>query len=167
MSNFSVAVERVLSHEGLYSNNPSDPGGETMFGITLRTARKNGYIGDMHFLPRDEAIRIYEAEYWTPIRAEEFPFPLAFQLFDFSVNSGPIQAVKILQKVLGTAVDGVFGPTTFDLASSDKPAAVALALLHERSLFQARLPSWPSFGKGWTDRNFKNIAFLLKDLEML
>jgi lysozyme family protein len=163
-TNFLLAVDRVLSHEGNYSNNPSDPGGETMFGITLRTARKHGYSGEMRFLPRAEAIRIYEEEYWTSIRGDELPFPLAFQLFDFCVNSGPVQAVKLLQRALGLVEDGVFGPETLKYALADKPGRAAYELINQRSAFQSRLPTWPAFGKGWTARNFANIGYLLKDL---
>ncbi len=33
---FDVAFERLIGHEGGYVNNPSDPGGETKFGISRR-----------------------------------------------------------------------------------------------------------------------------------
>ncbi len=35
---FNRFIERVLSHEGGYVNHPQDPGGETNWGITKRTA---------------------------------------------------------------------------------------------------------------------------------
>ncbi len=31
---FQTALKRVLQHEGGYINHPSDPGGETNYGIT-------------------------------------------------------------------------------------------------------------------------------------
>jgi hypothetical protein len=36
MSGFDEAVKMVLKHEGGYVNHPSDPGGETNFGISKR-----------------------------------------------------------------------------------------------------------------------------------
>ncbi|HFC6667126.1 TPA: glycosyl hydrolase 108 family protein, partial [Neisseria meningitidis] len=36
---FNRFIERVLSHEGGYVNHPKDPGGETNWGITKRTAQ--------------------------------------------------------------------------------------------------------------------------------
>ena len=36
MDKFEKAVERVLENEGGYVNHPSDPGGETKFGISKR-----------------------------------------------------------------------------------------------------------------------------------
>ena len=35
---FNQFINRVLSHEGGYVNHPQDPGGETNWGITKRTA---------------------------------------------------------------------------------------------------------------------------------
>ena len=32
--NFDKAFELVIGHEGGYSNNPKDPGGETKYGIS-------------------------------------------------------------------------------------------------------------------------------------
>ena len=37
---FDTAFHHLLGHEGSYSNHPSDPGGETMWGITIAVARE-------------------------------------------------------------------------------------------------------------------------------
>lgn len=160
---FLRCVNRVLSHEGGYSDHPSDPGGKTMFGITERVARKNGYTGDMRFLPREEAVKIYEAEYWTPIRGDEVPPGIAFTLFDCAVNSGPPLSIKLLQTALGVTVDGVFGPKTLAALTEKEPLPFGLALIRARQEFQMSLPTWPVFGKGWTRRNYANLSFLLED----
>jgi lysozyme family protein len=49
--------------EGGYSNNPNDSGGETMWGVTDRVARANGYAGPMKDMPREVAKNIYFASY--------------------------------------------------------------------------------------------------------
>jgi len=54
---FDTAFERLIGHEGGYVNHPDDPGGETNWGITLRTAREQGYTGEMRDLTRGEAKR--------------------------------------------------------------------------------------------------------------
>src|SRR3546814_13966192 len=46
-------IEATIGKEGGYSNHPADKCGPTMWGITERVARKNGYTGDMRNLPRD------------------------------------------------------------------------------------------------------------------
>ena len=42
MMDFDQAFERLIGHEGGYVWHPSDPGGETNWGITRVTARANG-----------------------------------------------------------------------------------------------------------------------------
>ncbi len=163
---FQLAVSRTLDLEQGYTNHPSDPGGATNMGITERTARRNGYQGDMRFLPPQTAISIYEAEYWTPIQGDNIPFPIAYQLFDFGVNSGPIQAVKELQRLLKLQDDGIFGPKTLEKALLAPLPRTAFSLLRARMDFQRKLPTWPAFGKGWTDRNFQNVEYLLEDLHV-
>jgi lysozyme family protein len=54
MSNFDLAVEFVLRHEGGLVHNPHDPGGTTNFGISQR-AYPEVDIGN---LTRDEAKEI-------------------------------------------------------------------------------------------------------------
>ena len=49
---FFQFIERVLSHEGGYANHPKDPGGETNWGVTKRTAQANGYTGSMRAMTR-------------------------------------------------------------------------------------------------------------------
>ena len=39
MASFDDAFDLLIGNEGGYVNNPADPGGETMFGITARVAR--------------------------------------------------------------------------------------------------------------------------------
>lgn len=57
---FDQAFNRLLSHEGGYSNYRDDPGGETMWGITARVARENGYDGPMKNFPVSMAKEIYK-----------------------------------------------------------------------------------------------------------
>ena len=48
---FDDAFTALELIEGGYSNDPQDPGGETMYGITARLARAYGYTGAMRDLP--------------------------------------------------------------------------------------------------------------------
>lgn len=161
--NFQKAVSRTLGHEGEYSNDPRDPGGETMWGITLRTARAWGYTGAMRFLPRETAVRIYEDSYWDPICGDSLSFPIAFQLFDAGVNSSPFQAIRWLQRALNLQEDGILGPKTLAAVQASTPLLLGLEFIRRRQLFQQSLPTWPTFGKGWTTRNFTNLETLIHD----
>ena len=90
--NFDIAFERLIGHEGGYVNHPEDPGGETNWGITLRTAREAGYTGSMRDLTRDQAKEIYRTAYWGRAQAEQYDGAIAFQVFDAAVNHGIGQA---------------------------------------------------------------------------
>jgi lysozyme family protein len=167
---FLLALDRVFDAEGGFSSNPADPGGLTQFGITERTARKWGYTGNLRFLPKSEAARIYYSEYWLPIHGDDIPFPLAFQLFDFGVNSGPPTATVYLQRQLGLKPDGIFGPLTLAAArqlEGKTLLSACFSLLSSRRTLLASLPSWPSFSRGWTDRLFSNLSHLLHDCSIL
>lgn len=157
--NFDQAFDRLIGHEGGYSNHPNDPGGETMWGVTKRVAQSHGYQGAMKDLPRDTAKEIYRIDYWAPVRADELPDSLRFDVFDGAVNSGVAQSTKWLQSAVGALVDGKIGPNTLAKAQSSDPFAVA-RYNGQRLEFMAGLSTWPSFGRGWARR----IASNLKEL---
>src|ERR1700745_1878207 len=110
--NFDQAFDALIGNEGGYSYNPADPGGETMWGITARVARRNGYTGDMKLLSREVARGIAEHEYWMPARCDELPALLRFQMLDAAYNSGPTQAALWLQRAVDVTADGVIGSAT-------------------------------------------------------
>src|ERR1043166_4882428 len=61
VADFSKAIGFVLSNEGGYEPpNTADPGGETNFGISKR---QYPFL-DIKKLTREEAIAIYERDYW-------------------------------------------------------------------------------------------------------
>lgn len=78
LSDFNKAFDRVIQHEGGYVNDPRDAGGETKFGITIHTARANGYTGSMFTMTRDDAKQIYLKAFWHAIVAMNFPLSLPF-----------------------------------------------------------------------------------------
>lgn len=124
MSAFDKAFDAVVGIEGRYSDDPSDSGGATMFGITERVARANGYVGDMRNMPLGVAQSIYRAQYWDLLRLDDVAQssrPIAGELFDTAVNCGIGAAGRYLQRALNAlnrgatdypdvTVDGVVGP---------------------------------------------------------
>lgn len=149
----SQALKRLLGNEGGYSDNPADPGGKTMYGITERVARAHGYQGEMRDLPLTVATDIYRVNYWTPIKADQLPEGLRFHVFDAAVNSGPKQAVKWLQEAAGITADGLIGPQTLSAATRVSPAKYSGIRLR----FMTDLPTWSTFGKGWARRIADNL----------
>lgn len=126
MKTLEEILEDVLAAEGGYSNNPSDAGGETNYGITVLVARANGYHGDMRYLPRELAKQIYTIQYWLTPKLDQvnnLSSSVAVEMFDTGVNAGVSFAVKALQDALNilnrngadykdVVVDGNIGPAT-------------------------------------------------------
>ena len=159
--NFDEAFDTLLGHEGGYSNHPSDPGGETMWGITRKVAIQEGYQGDMHVLPREFAKDVYRRRYWDAVMAERLPESLRYTVFDAAVNSGPHQAIRWLQRALDVGEDGVMGPLTLHALRDASGLKMAVLFNAERLDFLTSLPTWGSFGRGWARRivgNLKGIA---------
>lgn len=160
---FDQAFERLISHEGGYVNHPSDPGGETNWGITLRTARAAGYTGSMKTLTREQARVIYRSEYWGRARADSYDGAIGFQLFDAAVNHGIENSVRFLQRAVNVADDGVVGPRTMAAINAMTVTDVLSRFNAERLDFYTKLSTWPSFGKGWARRIVGNLRFAAED----
>lgn len=153
--NFEEAIERVLSHEGGYSCNINDPGGETKFGISKRSYP---YV-DIAGLTREGAKTIYRTDFWEHIHADELYDGVAYQSMDFAVNSGIGTAIRYLQRVLGVADDGHWGPVTAAAAKAMPEHRQIMMLAAARLDFMRKLIGWASFGSGWAGRIAANLRY--------
>ncbi len=156
-SMFLKVFERVIDHEGGYVNDPADPGGETKFGISKRSYPNV----DIKELTLEKAIVIYRTDFWDKIHGDTLPLPVAYQLFDFAVNSGISTAIRYLQRAVGVADDGYWGPHSSaalgNFLSERGQNDLLMYFIAERQLFQTRLKNWKDHGKGWAVRNAKNL----------
>jgi lysozyme family protein len=150
--NFDQAFEKLLGHEGAYSNHPNDPGGETMWGVTIAVARENGYQGAMRDMPASVAKAIYRKNYWDKTRCDELPDAVRYAVFDAAVNSGAGQSIRWLQRALGVADDGQIGAVTLGAAKVADGGSLLRAVLAQRLKFMVKLSGWPSFSRGWANR---------------
>lgn len=113
-SSFDDFADLVLTHEGGYT---VDQGGPTMRGVTWRDnsdlLTQMGYSQNtLKNLTKDDAKKIYKTRYFDQPGLNKLPGDLQYYAFDYSVNSGPTQAIKSLQKVVGAKVDGKIGEST-------------------------------------------------------
>lgn len=161
---FDEAFDLLIGHEGGYANHPSDPGGETMWGITARVARQAGYIGPMRDLPRETAKTIARNQYWDAVRADRLPEGVRFDVFDTAYNSGVKTAIRLLQRAAAVSDDGVFGPRTLAAVMAAKPHRLSMRFNSERLLYLTSLPTWPTFGKGWARRVAGNLETAAQNL---
>lgn len=137
---FNRFIERVLSHEGGYVNHPQDPGGETNWGITKRTAQANGYNGSMRAMTREQAISIYRKAFWERYRADQMPEAVAFQFFDACVNHGYGNAARMLQRAAGVPDDGIIGEISLKAINSASRKRPFIAV--QRRASRSFIPSW-------------------------
>lgn len=156
--NFLTAFDKLLKHEGGFSDHKADPGGKTRYGVTEAVAREAGYRGDMRELPLDLAQRIYKDKYWDAVQAEALPADVRYIVFDGAVNSGITQSAKWLQRACGVTDDGVVGPQTIRAANALASDSLKRRILGQRLRFMATLANWPAFSRGWANR----IADLLE-----
>ena len=162
MGNFDKAFDLLIGNEGGYVNNPSDPGGETNWGITRTVAVDNGYSGSMKLMPKETAKQIYKKMYWDKLQCDQLGFIVAFQLFDAGVNHGNSQAVKFLQRALSVVDDGVIGAKTISATNSLDDLQIVMLFNAERIEFYAALKTFSTFGKGWVRRVASNLKLAAK-----
>lgn len=149
MDLFDRALQIVLSHEGGYSNDPDDPGGETIFGISRRAHPSAWEKGRP---TKAVAAQIYRQHYWVTCSCDRIQSPVAIMLFDTAVNMGPYGAIMLLQSALRVKDDGIMGPITLSKISSANIKELVQRYAAERISYYSRLTGWRKYGLGWTMR---------------
>jgi lysozyme family protein len=169
---YDAILDKILKEEGGYSNRSTDRGGPTNHGITQATL--SAYLGrpatieDVQNLSTDTAKLIYTQNYIVAPHLDHlYPVDqdLADQAVDICVNSGPRNAVKMLQRVVnasGTStidVDGALGPGTLvavTRAHTQMGAYMNNALVDERENFYHQIVANDStqaeYLDGWINR---------------
>ena len=150
MSRFTDCFAHVVGLEGGYSNDPHDPGGETMYGITRRDHPSAFADGPPSL---EVAQRIYENEYWRAAGCDRLPVPYDLLVFDAAVNQGIYPAVSMMQKALGVTPDGRVGPVTIAACQTASAEGPALCLA-ERALRYSQTNGFARYGKGWLKRTY-------------
>lgn len=94
---FEIAFAFAMRFEGYKSDDPDDPGGRTIFGISARFWPT--VVAELWDLPKEEAYErakyFYEREYFlaSGCYAEKAPFDV--YLFDAAVNLGIARAARL------------------------------------------------------------------------
>lgn len=158
MDEFARSLQKVLLHEGGFSNLKADPGGATNFGVTQRvydTYRDRLGLRriSVRNISKTEVSQIYRDSYWNLAKCDNLPPGVSYVVFDGSVNSGVSQSAKWLQRALGVSADGIIGPATITAANRHPNHDQLVAdILDLRLRFLKSLKTWKTFGKGWAAR---------------
>jgi lysozyme family protein len=172
---FAFALNILWPEEGGFSDKKNDSGGRTMYGVTQVTFDRwrdsqHEPHADVAAITKLEAQNLYLQMFWTEAHCDEMPRRLATFTFDTSVNSGPGEAIKVLQRSVGSTADGQFGPHTVDCINfCTADSAAEDATLKEFAAARASLdaqiivahPQDQEFSHGWMNRINALLALLL------
>ena len=159
-ANFLPCFNETESFEGGYVNNPHDPGGATLKGVTQgaynawRLGKGRG-VQPVRGATDAEIQAIYREQYWNPVRGDDLYVGLDLIMVDYGWGSGPVTAIRHLQRVLGVSVDGQFGLETLGAIrpfNGQNRAMLINKLCDDRTAFFQSLSTWVYFGRGWTVR---------------
>ncbi len=156
---FQAAVQHILDAEGRdkITDDLSDPGGLTKWGISLRAYPSLGKDG-IRNLTEQDAITIYRRDYWTPLHCDELPPSTALMIFDCAVNQGQPIAAMILQRALKVQADGVIGPKTIEAAKAKDIQGLLQAVTTARILNYADNKNFPVYRNGWIARTVETLV---------
>lgn len=153
--NFKACLAVTLSHEGGWSDHPSDPGGATMKGVTIGRYREyypNASKADLRNISDAMLERIYRDDYWRAVSGDNLPYGVDLATFDAGVNSGPSRGAKWLQRAVGVVQDGIVGTDTLKAAILADGKAAIQRLCGYRLSFVQGLKTFAVFGRGWSRR---------------
>lgn len=152
--NFKQSLELVLKAEAGYVNDPTDTGGETIFGISrknnpesviwtmLDTWKERGNDAkaltkiartNPEFMGFVEAI--YRGRYWNPCQCDRLPDVLRYPVFSCAVNCGHVIASKFVQRAVNVEADGTIGKKTIN----------ATILANKTQLMQSFYNQWETY----------------------
>lgn len=143
--NFERAMTFIREWEGGWADNPNDPGGATMKGITIGTFIRwrverglpTPTKDDLRNITDAEVNEIYRKWYWEASGADKLEWPLALAQMDTAVNAGVGRANEMLDKSNGNF----------------------LLYMGELIDWYTRISNFEHFGKAWIRRR----ADLLKE----
>lgn len=142
-----------------YTNDPTDPGGETKFGI----AKNANPSVDVKHLTWEGAKAIYYQNYWVAGHCNQLPGRVGALHFDGCVNNGVGTAAKFLQKSVGVIADGAIGPGTLAAVATHDPIALCNSICNQRIVFYnnivANNPVQGKYLGGWLRRVEEMRAF--------
>jgi len=180
-SHFNKAILITLKHEGGFVNDPVDPGGATNWGMSIRFLTndagdsdgdgfmdgdidKDGDIDvdDIKNMTKAQAVELYRIHFWDKYDyGTVTDFVVAARVFDMTVNMGPRQTGKIVQRALNNCgyrlkVDGAIGPNTFKSINCTDPEVLMAEIRQEHAQFYIDLiaakPKFEKYRRGWLRR---------------
>lgn len=179
-NNFPTFFDHLIVSEGYYSKDPTDIGGETLFGVSRKYhpnwkgwVKWDNIISNTGSIPNREVafkalksdlMDFYKENFWDELKCDEWYSGVDIFLADSAVNLGGVTE-KYLQEAVGAVQDGIIGPNTISKVNSVAPERL-LGELHDiRSrhyMTETGQAQREKYGKGWAARNRKMYNFCLE-----
>lgn len=156
----------ILRWEGKFVNDPTDKGGATNMGVTLKTWKSVGYDKDgdgdidvddiKQLTPEEVRDRVLKPHYWDRWKADQLKSQrVANMLVDWTWCSGK-WGIVIPQRILCVPDDGIVGPLTISAANNIDPERFIALIYDARKEFLRQIvqknPAQQKFYRGWLNR---------------
>ena len=148
----------------------NDPGGATIYGISLRFLKSCGInVGDLNhdgvidakdivMLTQDQAKELYFLYFWNPLYDKILNVQLANRIFNFGVNAGKVKSVLSIQQAVNDTlqgsqieVDGVFGNGSLEAVNGLQTSSLYNNYILRIANYYKSLNK-PQFLNGWLNR---------------
>lgn len=165
---FDKCFTLLLGSEGGFTDDPRDRGNWTTgeIGKGNCSGTKWGIAAasyptlNIPALTQDQAKDIYKRDFWNPLSLDNVDPEVAFQIFDAAVNHGIKRAIKLSQIALSLKDDGVVGPMTKKAILEASDLEFIIKFNSARLRYYTAIPTWSTYGKGWTNRVADNLLRL-------
>jgi lysozyme family protein len=173
MSEFKLAFELMIAHEGGYVNDPDDPGGETYKGVARKIfskwegwtkidmlKRQSGFPANLDRDPQlqEDVKDFFRVNFWDKLNCDQIATQkMAESIFDFGVNAGVATSAALAQLVVGEDPDGVLGKNTVARLNVFEPehflAAFTVAKIARYVSICKKRPTSRKYFYGWVLRS--------------
>jgi len=167
MTALEQALRLIKEHEsGEFTEDTSDPGGPTRWGISLRFLQAivpGSTRSDIVEMTWTRAAQLLRSEFWKRFGYDLLPDAVAVKVFDLSVLVGPKQIGLCLQRACRSCgwqleEDGQIGPQTRAACTSVTVEILLPALRSEVAgffrLLVEREPRSAKYLNGWLNRAY-------------
>ena len=143
MAKVELLAPYIRKWEGGFVNDPADSGGATNMGVTIGTfevyCHRKGYprptVERLKKLTPTEWTDILKTMYWDRWQADKIHSQkIANILVDWVWGSG-VHGIKIPQRILGVAVDGIVGEKTLQAINAQDPDKLFQTIYEARRKF--------------------------------
>ena len=158
---YEACLKWILSKEGLYTDDPSDFGGATNYGITQHTYNAwllshKRPLADIKYISQKDVHDLYKEEFWDLSYAELYKYPLALTLFDTFIQFNPQTFNKFIDAAINTTPATPIAAKHDIMLRSDQ-LKVALAICETRISFRKQeviqYPTQQKYLGGWIARD--------------